>query len=334
MAFQDIIGHQMVIELFKRALVNQRVNHAYIFIGPEGVGKEMTALQFAKALNCLEMNDDSCGHCRSCRKFVSGNHPDFQIIQPEENSQTISIEQIRDLQKDVVYKPYESRWKIYLIPEAEKMTLEAANCLLKTLEEPPEYVVIILVTAQKDGLLSTLVSRCQLIQFSKLRRDEVRLFLEKKGFETNEKLDLTEIIAIAEGSIGQAEKLLEDDQMWDDRRLVLEFLAKLGQKTNLDIYEMIQRLNVGKNLAQWDKLFKIVKTFYRDLLILKSMTSHELIINQSCLPCLEQLKSQYSLEELVNVINLIDRTKNMIMANVDRELAFEVMLQQIKARRV
>lgn len=334
MAFQDIIGHQMVIKLLKRALVNQRVNHAYIFIGPDGVGKQFTALQFAKALNCLEEIDDSCGHCRSCRKFTSGNHPDFQIIAPEESSQTISIEQIRGLQKDVIYKPYESTWKIYLIPEAEKITPEGANSLLKTLEEPPEYAVIILITSQKDGLLPTLLSRSQLIQFPRLTTEQVCSFLGKKGLEATDSRDITEISLLAEGSIGQAIKLLEDDQIWADRQLVLDFLAKLNEKTNLEIYEIIDKLDLGKNFSQWDKLFLIIQTFYRDLLILKNTEDHDLIINHSYRPRLEQLKNEYSLLELVNVINLIDRTKNMIKSNIDRELALEVMLQRIKARRV
>ncbi len=331
MAFQDVIGHNTVVNLLKRALVNQRVNHAYLFVGPEGVGKELIAVQFAKAINCLKDTDDSCGGCRSCRKFASGNHPDFQIIRPAENS--IGIEEIRALQKDMVYKPYESSRKIYIIDDAEMMTPEGANSLLKTLEEPPEYAVLILITAQKDSILPTLISRCQLIQFSKLSQEELRTFLQNQSTDV-EDLKLEEILQLAEGSIGQAFKLLEDGQIWDDRKLLLDFLFKLGDKTNLEIYELLQNLNLGKDLRQWDRLLRIVKTFYRDLMILKTMDEPDLVINRSYFADMQQIKSQYSGEDLEKVIKLIERTNNVIMTNVDRELAFEVMLHKIKARRM
>lgn len=330
MAFQEIIGHQTVIELLKRALANQRVSHAYLFVGPQGVGKEATAVQLARALNCLERADDACGECRSCRKYLSGNHPDFKMIRPVENS--ISIEQIRELQKDIVYKPYESRWKIYIIDDADQMTLEAANSLLKTLEEPPHYAVIIMVSDRKDSILPTILSRCQVLPFHKLSRDEVKSFLLSRPELVNSGIDVDEVVLLADGSIGQAIRLLSDDQVWDQRKRVLEFLLRLPEKSNMEIYELIQSLEMDKDVQRWDELLLIFKMFYRDLLILQSMPGKDHIMNQSYFESMQSMG--YSVEELEKVIKLIERTNNVIMSNVDRELALEVMMQKIKARRM
>lgn len=332
MAFQDIIGHHTVVEFLKRALANLRVTHAYLFAGPKGIGKEFTAIQLAKALNCLEESADSCGQCRSCRKFASGNHPDFKIIRPIENS--ITIEQIRGLQKDLVYKPYESEWKIYIIDNADLMTLEAANSLLKTLEEPPHYAVIIMITSRKDGLLPTIISRCQLLQFHKLPKQDIMAYLQSWTDLTIDEIDLEEVVQLADGSIGQAIKLIEDEEIWDRRKRILEFLLNLGHKSNLEIYEMIQSLEMEKDLYQWNELMMIFRTFYRDLLILKNMENKEYLINQSYYSQMITCKNQFSEADLEKVIKLIERTNNVIMSNVDRELALEVMLQKIKARRV
>lgn len=332
MAFQDVVGHSTKIELLKRALVNQRVSHAYLFVGAKGIGKEFVARQFAVALNCLNEEQNGCGTCRSCLKFQSGNHPDFQIIRPIANS--IVIEQIRNLQKDLVYKPYESRWKIYIVDEAEKMTLEAANSLLKTLEEPPQYAVIILISSQKDALLPTILSRCQLIQFSKLSKDDLRAYFEKITEPTLSKVDLDEVISLSDGSIGQALKLLKDDQIWLERKRIIEFLLKLRNQSNLEIYEMIRSLRLGKDLRQWEDLMKIIQSVYHDLVILKSSSNRGLLINQVFFSELKLTKDNYSRLELEEVIKLIERTNNLSIANVDRELALEVMLQKIKAQRM
>lgn len=330
MAFQEIIGHTTVVELLKRALANQRVSHAYLFVGVRGIGKELTAVQFAKALNCLNLPDDSCGECRSCRKFASGNHPDFTIIRPVENS--IGIEQIRELQKDLVYKPYESAWKVYIIDDADRMTLESANSLLKTLEEPPQYAVIIMISSRKDGILPTIVSRCQMMQFHKLSRDEVRTYLDRQEPTLTGQVTLDEVVLLADGSIGQAGQLMADGEIWDQRKKILDFLLNLENKSNIEIYELIQSLEMDKALHKWDELLLLFKTFYRDLLILKTMNDKEYLINQTYF--LELQKQQYSVEDLEKVIKLVERTNNVIKSNVDRELALEVMLHKIKARRM
>ena len=148
-----------------------RIAGAYLFVGPTGVGKETVANHFAKSINCLELDEGACGTCISCRKTADGNHPDTQIVSP--SGAWIRIDQIRELQKRIVYRPYEGIRKVAILREAERMNLEAANCLLKTLEEPPAESVLILLTSNLDALIPTIRSRCQIIKFNPLRPDEL-----------------------------------------------------------------------------------------------------------------------------------------------------------------
>jgi DNA polymerase III gamma/tau subunit len=149
-----------------------------------------------------------------------------------------------------------------------------------------------------------------------------------------EEHNLEEIILLADGSIGQALKLLNNDQLWQQRRKFLKFLINLDDKMNLEINELINSLDLGRDLERWDELFKIIKTFYRDLMIVKNINNYNNLINQSYADEIKECSQNYSQEELGKVIKLIEKTNNVIMTNVDCELAFEVMLQKIKSRRM
>ena len=158
--FGDIIGHEQIIEHFRSALKNHQVSHAYILNGENGSGKNMLAKAFAKALVCEAGYGDSCNMCRACHQFDSGNHPDVKWI-THEKANSIGVDEVREqINNDIVIKPYSSKYKVYIIDEAEKMTVQAQNALLKTIEEPPEYAVILFLTNTLDVLLQTVRSRC------------------------------------------------------------------------------------------------------------------------------------------------------------------------------
>jgi len=156
MPFSEIIGHEHNIKVLLRSIERGRLHHAHIFSGPEGVGKRLTAVSLAKALNCREMVADFCGHCVSCKKIDDGNHPDVKIVVPD--GQFIKIDQIRDLQHDLQFRPFEGKKRVFIIDSADKMGLPAANSLLKTLEEPPRDSILILVTANLHSLLPALLT--------------------------------------------------------------------------------------------------------------------------------------------------------------------------------
>ena len=172
----SIIGHQQIIEQLHHAMQSNRVAGAYLFVGPANVGKETVALYFTKSINCVESEDGACGQCLSCRKTDNGNHPDVQIIRP--SGARLKIDQIRELQKRIVYRALESKRKVYILTEVERMNLEAANCLLKTLEEPPSHAIFLLATTEVHKIIPTIISRCQRFDFKRLQISEIIKKLE------------------------------------------------------------------------------------------------------------------------------------------------------------
>ena len=170
MSFSNIIGNEKIKNILIKSISNNTVLHSYMFIGSNGIGKKMIAKQFAKMVLCENSGADSgfeeCDNCKSCIEFNSGNNPDFICIEPD--GKNIKIEQIREMQTKVVEKPVNSKKKIYIIDDADLMTKEAQNCLLKTLEEPPEYIVIILIVSNESKILTTIKSRCMKLFFEKI----------------------------------------------------------------------------------------------------------------------------------------------------------------------
>ena len=201
MSFQRILGQDQPKRIIQNALANNSVSHAYLFYGPESIGKKLTAVEFAKALNCeVSGPKDNCGDCPACRKIDQGIHPDFFLLEPQKSSPTgrnasIKVEEIRELQKKLAYLPYEAKTKVAIIDGAETMNPQAANTLLKTLEEPPASTILILIASNPYQLLPTLVSRCQGVKFHLLSTGAVRRILrqsapsETEGFSEKE-LDL------------------------------------------------------------------------------------------------------------------------------------------------
>lgn len=190
--FSSILDQQKAVDIITGQIKSGRIPHAYLFLGQEGVGRKATALELAKSLNCTETPGDACGKCSSCRKIDSGLHPDVQLVnfawqanlenKEVEKQRSIKIDTIRAVQKDVSLKPSEGKWKVYIIEPAEKITLDAANCLLKTLEEPPKWTVLILLARNRENLPATVVSRTQIIRFAPLKEETVtRFIVEKHG---------------------------------------------------------------------------------------------------------------------------------------------------------
>ncbi|MHB9155150.1 MAG: DNA polymerase III subunit delta' [Endomicrobiales bacterium] len=220
MSFKDIHHQQKVKEIIAGQLRSGRIPHAYLFLGQDGVGRRKTALELAKALNCQKNEGqkviaDPCDHCISCQKIAHGNHPDVQVInfawqanlegKELEKQKALKIDTIRALQHDVNLRPTEGRWKVYLIEPAEKITLDAANCLLKTLEEPPASTVIILLAKHRENLPATVVSRTQTVFFRPLPEKEVAQFVREQYGLTEQRS--REIAQLSEGSLSAAGEL-------------------------------------------------------------------------------------------------------------------------------
>src|SRR5512147_1312083 len=200
MNFSDIVGHERPVTILKRALANGTLAHAYLFSGAEGIGKKMTALALAAAVNCPQGGPDGgCGACPSCRRVFSGGHPDVHLLVPDGDE--IKIDQVRHIQEDLSLRPFEGVGKTLIVDFAERMNAASSNAFLKTLEEPPGEALIILVTAMPQGLLPTIRSRCQEMRFQPLPRPALaRALARKRGIPEE---DAWFLAALAQGSMGR-----------------------------------------------------------------------------------------------------------------------------------
>ena len=226
MEFKNIIGNQEIKEYLNHAIESDNISHSYLFLGTDGIGKKMIAKEFAKNILCNNTKDETCT-CKSCTCFISDNHPDFSII--NEEGSNIKIEQIRNITEKVIEKPIISDRKVYIINDADKMTKEAQNCLLKTLEEPPEYVTIILISSNENIILNTIKSRCMSIKFKNISDENLSKFAKEiLGYE-----ELTQnMLKSFGGSIGKAIKLKENSNKY----LTIENWVKdLSKKDIIDI---------------------------------------------------------------------------------------------------
>jgi len=217
MPFDQIIGQDRTITVLRRMLQSGKIPHALLFGGSAGIGKHTTARALAQALNCPQKTDDFCGQCSSCRKIANGTHPDSIDIAPEKN--IIKIDQIRALQQNILFAPVEATWRVVLIDQAECMNKETANCLLKTLEEPPASTIVLLIAHSPSRLLPTVLSRCQKIRFAPLPPRELQTLLEHEGVPSDRAV---RVVAHAHGSMHRARQLLDDSLLAD-----LEHLATM-----------------------------------------------------------------------------------------------------------
>lgn len=322
MPFGDIFGQERAITYLTRSLAAGRVAHAYLFAGPDGVGKKRTALTLAQALNCPEKPGDPCGVCSPCRRIWGGTHPDVKLIVPEGN--TIKIAQIRALQGEVYYRPLEGRYKVYILAEAHKMTEEAANCFLRVLEEPPAYIVFILLTEQPANLLPTVVSRCQLLPFYEFPLNLIREKLESElGLAPDQ---AAVVAAMAGGSWGRARELAESDLPQLIRERVLEIVTTLCHK------DQARRWQLAAELEKEDLtlLLEQLLYWYRDLLVLKETGIKELLINRDQAEYLEEAAQKYSRRGLLGALGAIQETLKLLAENVNIRLALDVLLGRLE----
>ena len=305
-----IIGHQQILEQLYHAIASNRVAGAYLFVGVANVGKETVALHFAKSINCLSSDKGACGSCLSCRKADDGNHPDLQIIRP--SGTWIKIDQIRELQKRIIYRPLEGVRKVYILTEAERLNLEAANCLLKTLEEPPADSVLILLTTNLDALLPTIRSRCQIIPFHPLLVSELAEHLMER-FDINETQAFS-ISTVAGGAFGKASALVQEGAEFDEE--IPEILT-VGNR--LDAFR------IAEKWSQQPEVLDHLVTWYRDLVLLHQGAPTDLLTHVHHAEQLKELTTHYSRLQLQSAIKAIFETKAMLQRNVNATLALEVL---------
>ncbi len=323
MPFDKIIGQEGAKKILKNSLDKGRTVNAYIFSGPDGVGKYLTAKVFAEALNCTE-KDKPCGVCISCKKIERDVHPDIKVVDGEETS--VKIDQIRELQEDMGLRPYEGHRKVYIIKNAENMTPEASNCLLKTLEEPPEYGVIILITSNYHTLLPTIISRSQVISFYPLSQKDMERFLSVKFKDNPDRIRF--FSAFSRGSPGEALKLAEDEEFIELRDMCIDLLKILINKNNVkEVFMFADGLILRKKRI--DEILNILVFLYRDLLLLKTYKKETIIVNADIKEKLIGYAEGLSIESLYRILEIIEGTKESLDSNANFNIVVEVMLAKI-----
>lgn len=324
MNFNEIVGHENIVESLKNAIRNDSVSHSYLFEGPKSIGKEKLAKAFAKALLCQKGGDSPCNTCPSCMKIESGNHPDFYMEYPDKDS--FKKEKVEELQRTVRKLPLESNRKIYVIDDAEKMTQQAQNSFLKTLEEPPVYTVIILLATNGYSLLPTIVSRCQIVKFTPIEREKIEEALIKYYNRSEEQARF--IAAFSNGIIGRAIELSKSDEFRLLRDEIIEKLDTIMNGDKLKVFSVSEFFEQNKDII--DEIMDIILLWNRDLLIYKEIKNIDLLINKDKVDLISNQCQKLSKSKIMDILDVVRRTKEDIHSNVNFQLAIEVMLLNIQ----
>jgi DNA polymerase-3 subunit delta' len=320
MSFREVEGHELQIEQLRRAIKSGRVSHAYLFAGLEGIGKRFVALSFAQALNCKEEPGEGCGQCLSCTKIGRQIHPDCMCLEAEGNS--IKIDQIRDLQNRIVFYPFEGKRKIVIINDAEKMTPQAANCLLKSLEEPLPDTVFILITQELKSLLPTIVSRCQIIRFQPLPTQFIRRMVEEKYKGRELMVDV--LLSLSGGSLGRACEMVERGFMVERERL-FDQVTRLREEESISSHLNLaeEMTSVKEDVAE--KL-ELLKTWYHDLMMYKRNELKNRVVNTDLREKIGEESSHVTLRDLFARWRVVRETQSLLRRNVNPQLVVEHML--------
>lgn len=324
--FKDIYGQKQIVDHFQNALESGKISHAYIINGERSSGKEFIAKIFAMALQCEAEGIEPCNECHSCKQALSGNHPDI-IKVTHEKPATVGVEDIRNgVNNDVVIKPYSSKWKIYIINEAEKMTVQAQNALLKTLEEPPAYAVILLLTSNPEALLSTIQSRCVVLNMKPVSDDIVKDYLMRELHIPDYKADVC--TAFARGNLGKAKALAASEEFDNIKTEAVSLLKYIRDMEITDIMSAIKKINDYK--IDINDYLDILSVWYRDVLLFKATNDVNHLIFKDEIQYIKKVSNQSAYEGIEIILDALEKAKARLRANVNFELTMELLLLTIK----
>ena len=324
--FRDIVGQEQIKEHLQNALNSGKISHAYIINGEKSSGKEFIAGVFAMALQCEKKGAEPCQECHSCKQALSANQPDIIKVLHEKPG-TISVDDIRtQINNDVAIKPYSSPYKVYIVNEAEKMTPQAQNALLKTLEEPPEYAVILLLTANVNSLLPTILSRCVVLNMKPVSDMQVKKYLMEQLRVPDYKAEIC--VAFARGNVGKAKSLASSE---DFENVKNEALGLLKYIREMELYEIIAAIRkITEYKLDVNDYLDIMAIWYRDVLLFKATRDVNSLIFRDELQAIRKVAGRSSYEGIESVIKAFEKAKNRLNANVNFELTMELLMLEIK----
>ena len=324
--FKDVIGHNDIIQYIQNAVSQDKVSHAYILNGERGSGKKMLADLFAMTLQCEEHTPNPCGECHSCKQAKSGNHPDI-IHVTHEKPNTISVDDIRtQVNNDIVIKPYSSPYKIYIIPEADLLSVQAQNALLKTIEERPAYAVIFLLTENAESLLPTIMSRCVMLKLRNIKTTLIKKYLMEQMQIPDYQADIC--AEFAQGNMGRAIMLASSEHFNEIKEEALQLLKHINEMEISEIVSAIKKIGTYK-LSINDYL-DIIMIWYRDVLIYKATKDVNGIVFADQLRYIKDRANKSSYEGIETILESLEKAKARLKANVNFDLVMELLLLTIK----
>jgi DNA polymerase-3 subunit delta' len=346
MPFRDIVGHRRTLRLLSRAVLSGTLPPSLLFAGPDGIGKRQVAVALAQTLNCLSpvrdvaLGDsaaatllpiDACGECAACRRIARGVHPDVIALTPEGDRVTVAIDQVRALNEQIAYRPFEGRRRVVIVDEAADVLLgPSQNALLKTLEEPPSGTVFVLVTSRPDALLPTVRSRCPAIRFAPLSGTEVVQFLTSTGMKAAEAATRA---AVADGSIGRALAAAELADVRDGARQMLEQVARARDtRARLEATKAIAGKGKGTGLGERDALavhLRLLHALLRDLGVLSTSADERGLANADLQPLLSRLAPAFDRARLVRAFTAIDRALDALERNASPKIVADWVALQL-----
>lgn len=325
-SFKDVVGHKDIINYIRNAVTENKVSHAYILNGERGSGKKMLANLFATTLLCEKQGPDPCNACHSCHQAESGNHPDI-IRVTHEKPNTISVDDIRrQVNEDIQIKPYQGPYKIYIIAEADLMTVQAQNALLKTIEEPPAYVVIFLLTENAEALLPTISSRCVMLKLRNIKDTLIRKYLMETMHVPDYKADMC--TAFAQGNMGRAIMLASSDHFNEIREEAVQLLKYINE---MDISEVTKAIKkIGTYKLEINDYLDIIMIWYRDVLLYKATKDMDKVVFKDQISYIQERAKKSSYEGIELILESLEKAKTRLKANVNFDLVMELLLLTIK----
>ena len=325
-SFKDVVGHKDILKYISSAVENNRVSHAYILNGERGSGKKMLANLFAMTLLCETGDNEPCGKCHSCKQAESGNHPDI-IRVTHEKPNSISVDDIRtQVNNTVDIKPYQGPYKVYIIPQADMMTPQAQNAILKTIEEPPSYAVFLLLTENAETLLPTINSRCVMLKLRNIKDTLIKKYLMENLEIPDYKADMC--TAFAQGNMGRAIMLANSDHFNEIREEAVQLLKHISEMELNEIVAAVKNISVYK-LEITDYL-DIIMIWYRDVLFYKATKEIDKVVFKDQLQSIKEQARKSSYEGIELILESLEKAKARLKANVNFDLVMELLFLTIK----
>ena len=325
-SFKDVVGHKDIINYIRSAVEKDQVSHAYILNGERGAGKKLLANLFATTLLCEKGGPDPCNNCHSCRQAESGNHPDI-IRVTHEKPNSISVDDIREqVNNTIMIKPYQGPYKVYIIDHADMMTPQAQNALLKTIEEPPQYAVILLLVENAEILLPTINSRCVMLRLRYIKDVLIKKYLMEKLKVPDYKADLC--TAFAQGNMGHAIMLANSEHFNEIREEAVQMLRNIHEMELSEIIETVNRITVYK--VEISDYLDIIMVWYRDVLLYKATRDIETVVFKDQINYIKEQAKNSSYEGIQLILSSFERAKSRLKANVNFELTMELLFLTIK----